>query len=121
MRRQTVSSRFSEMMKVASAPAHSSLETRRCRQPRITVSSARGVTLVDVLVGLTVAMLSLVIVYQAFVVLQTIHRNAAAAADTQSGGLFALFALAAQAESAGAGIAAAARWLDTCPADSDVT
>jgi hypothetical protein len=59
-------------------------------------------------------------VYQAFVVVQSIRRNAAASADMQASGTFALFALAAQAENAGAGIASAARWLESCPADADV-
>jgi type IV pilus assembly protein PilW len=77
--------------------------------------------LIDVLVGLAVGLLSMVIVHQAFVVLDTVRRNAAAAADAQSSGAFALFTLASQIGNAGAGTAGAARWLDTCPAATDVT
>ena len=83
-------------------------------------ASDRGVTLVDVLVGLAVAMLTVVVVYQTFVVVESIRRSAAAAADTQGSGAFALFALAVQTENAGAGLASAARWLDTCPPTADI-
>ena len=83
-------------------------------------ASDRGVTLVDVLVGLAVAMLTVVVVYQTFVVVESIRRSAAAAGDTEGSGAFALFALAVQTENAGAGLASAARWLDTCPPTADI-
>lgn len=79
------------------------------------VARQGGATLVDVLVGLAIALLTMVVVYQAFAVAQSIGRNAAAAADAQGSGVFALSALATQAGNAGAGIASAAHWLDTCP------
>ena len=70
--------------------------------------------------ALAVAMLTVVVVYQTFIVVETIQRSAAAAADTQGSGAFALFALAVQTENAGAGLASAARWLDTCPPTADI-
>jgi len=81
---------------------------------------ARGTSLIDVLVGLAVAMVSLILVYQAFVALDTVRRNAAATADAQANAAFALFALASQIGNAGAGWALAGRWLDTCPVVADV-
>lgn len=80
----------------------------------------RGASLVDVLVGLAIALVSIVVVYQAFVALDAVRRNTADAADAQGGGAFALFALASQIGNAGAGFAAAAHWLDTCAHDADV-
>jgi type IV pilus assembly protein PilW len=80
----------------------------------------RGATLVDVLVGLVIALLTIAVVYQAFVLVQTVGRSTAAAADAQGSAAFALFAVAAQAANAGAGLAPAADHLDACPAAADV-
>ena len=82
--------------------------------------SERGALIVDVLVGLCVGLLSMVIVHQAFIAIDTVRRNAASVADAQSSGAFALFTMASQIGNAGAGTAAAARWLDTCPATADI-
>lgn len=97
------------------APEHATPANVHDREP-----CARGFSLIDVLVGLAVAMVSLVVVYQVFVALDTVRRNAAAAADAQGNAAFALFALVSQIGNAGAGWAAAARWLDSCPFVADV-
>lgn len=78
-----------------------------------------GTTLIDVLVGLAVGLVSVVVAYQAFVVLDTLRRNDAAVADAQASGAFALLAMEMQAGNAGAGTAAVGRWLDTCAAGVD--
>jgi Tfp pilus assembly protein PilW len=75
-----------------------------------------GTTLIDVLVGLAVGLVSVVVAYQAFVALDTLRRNDAAVADAQASGAFALLAMEMQAGNAGAGTAAVGRWLDTCAA-----
>lgn len=80
----------------------------------------RGATLVDVLVGLAVALFTMVVVYQAFAIAQSLRRHAAAAADAHASGMFALLSVATHAGNAGAGIASAARWLDTCPDTADI-
>ncbi|HEX6138492.1 MAG TPA: PilW family protein [Casimicrobiaceae bacterium] len=81
---------------------------------------ACGASLIDVLVGLAVGLVATIIVYQTFLALDGIRRTAAATADLQSGGAFALFALATQIGNAGAGLSSAARWLDTCPPTADI-
>lgn len=86
----------------------------------ILLARARGASLIDVLVGLAVALFSVVIVGQAFVAIDALRRNAAAAADAHSSASFALFALTTQIGNAGAGIDAAARWLDTCAVTTDI-
>lgn len=96
---------------------------RRCRLlavHRTLRAGEAGTSLIDVLVGLAVAMFSMVIIYQVFVGIDAVRRNAAAAADAQSSGMFALFALASRLAGAGAGTAAGAQWLDTCPATPDI-
>ena len=79
----------------------------------------RGASLIDTLVGLAVAMASLVIVHRAFLGVDTVRRNAVIVADAQASGAFALFTLASQIGNAGAGWASAARWLDACPVVAD--
>lgn len=80
---------------------------------------AHGASLIDVLVGLALGLLCMVVMYQAFLALDTARRNASAAADAESGGAFALHALTVHIGNAGAGLALAAPWLDTCPATPD--
>lgn len=92
----------------------------RCRT-RSVHARTRGASLVDAIIGLAVAMIALVVVYQAFVATDTVRRNAASVADAQGAGAFALATLVTQIGNAGAGWAAASRWLDTCPAAASIT
>jgi type IV pilus assembly protein PilW len=78
------------------------------------------VSLVDVLVGVAVAMIAIVVIYRAFVALDAVRRGASGASDAQIAGAFALDAITAAIANAGAGWSAASAWLDTCPATSDV-
>ena len=87
---------------------------------RATLARVHGVSLVDALVGVAIAMVALVVAHRAFLAFDTVRRNASAAADAQSSGAFALFAIASHVANAGAGIAAASTWLGTCPATADV-
>lgn len=79
-----------------------------------------GLTLVDVLVAITIASVSLVVVHQASVAFGQLRRSASAVADAEQTASFAVAMLATAADNAGAGIAAAARWLDACPASPDI-
>jgi len=91
---------------------------RRCRRAHRR-DDERGVTLVDVVVALVVASLTIMIVAQSFVVIQTIRRSVASAADAHGVAAFALRTLAIQAANAGGGLAQAADAFDSCPATSD--
>jgi type IV pilus assembly protein PilW len=86
---------------------------------RTTPARVHGVSLVDALVGLAIAMVALVVAHRTFLAFDTVRRNASAAADAQSSGAFALFAIASHVANAGAGITAASAWLGTCPAGAD--
>ena len=79
-----------------------------------------GLTLVDVLVGVTIGLISMVVVHQAFVAFGQLRRTASAAADAEQTASFAVAMLATAVGNAGAGIAAAARWLDPCPPSPDI-
>ena len=79
-----------------------------------------GTSLVDVIVGLALAMIAMVVVYGAFVATDTVRRSAASTADAHSASRFALFSIASQLANAGAGWSVATRWLDSCPFDANV-
>src|SRR3982751_922439 len=85
-----------------------------------TLRAQHGVTLVDVMAGLVVALLTITVVYQSLVVVQAMRRNTAAVGDMQAAGTLALSTLAIAIGNAGAGLASAARWLDTCPVTPDI-
>ncbi len=79
-----------------------------------------GVTLVDVMAGLVVALLTISVVYQSLVVVQAMRRNTASVGDMQATGSLALSTLTIALGNAGAGLASATRWLDTCPVVPDI-
>lgn len=81
---------------------------------------AGGTSLIDVLVGVALGMLAMALAYQAFLAFDAIRRNVSATADMQSAGALALSLLATGIGNAGAGLDAAGRALDTCPAVADV-
>ncbi|HET8832564.1 MAG TPA: hypothetical protein VFN86_10840, partial [Casimicrobiaceae bacterium] len=91
---------------------------RRWRTRRL--HCARGVTLVDIVVALVVASLTIIVVAQAFVVIQTIRRSVAGAADAHAASALALRTLAIAAANAGAGITQVADAFDSCPVAADV-
>ena len=78
-----------------------------------------GTSLIDALVGLALGLLCIAVMYQAFLALDTARRTASATADAESGGAFALHALAVHLGNAGAGFSLATPWLDTCPVIPD--
>jgi len=92
----------------------------RCRIVNGPARRPCGASLIDVIVGLAVAMLALVVVYQAFIATDAARRSASAIGDAQGNAAFALFALASQIGNAGAGWASAAQWLDACPAEASI-
>ena len=101
-------------MTIAPALAHR-------RLPRVDrVAPRRGISLVDMLVGVAVAMIAIVVVSRAFVALDAVRRGASGTADAHIAGAFALDAITTALANAGAGWSAAAAWLDTCPAVADV-
>lgn len=81
---------------------------------------ASGLTLVDVLVGIAIALIAIVVVHRAFVAIGELRRSASARADAEQTAGFVTSMLATAAGNAGAGIGTAARFLDSCPPSADI-
>jgi type IV pilus assembly protein PilW len=75
----------------------------------------RGASLVEVMVGVTIALLTLLVIHRVFVASETLRRDMQAAGDAQQAGLFVLSRLALEVANAGAGFASSANVLGTCP------
>lgn len=80
---------------------------------------ASGTSLVDVLVGLVVALVAIVVVYRAFVALDALRKSAIDASDANMAATFALDTIATRVANAGAGWSAASAWLDSCAVSAD--
>ena len=79
-----------------------------------------GSGLVEVLVGVTVALLTVLVVYRVFGATEALRRDAQGAAEAQQTGLFVMSRLAFDIGNAGAGIAASADALATCPVSTSI-
>jgi len=91
---------------------------RRRTTPRW--NTEQGITLVDIVVALVVASMTIIVVAQAFVIIQTIRRTVSAAADAHAAAALTLRTLAIAAANAGAGLTQAADAFDDCPVAADV-
>jgi type IV pilus assembly protein PilW len=81
---------------------------------------ARGFSLIDVMVGIVIALIAVLVIYQVFDVSEGIKRNATGAGDAQQNGMLSSFMMALQFSDAGANIAVAADSLDACPYVNDI-
>jgi hypothetical protein len=79
-----------------------------------------GSGLVEILVGVMVALLTVLVVYRVFGATEALRRDAQGAADAQQTGLFVLSRLALDIGNAGAAISASAEALATCPAAANI-
>lgn len=83
-------------------------------------SRPRGHSLVEVLVGALIGLLTVLVIYQVFTVAEGFKRTTTGAADAQQNGLFSLFMLGIELANAGNGLAAAGAELDSCPDTGDI-
>ena len=79
-----------------------------------------GASLVEVMVGVVVALVSILAVQRVFVASETAKHHGQSDGDAQQAALFALARLSFDAANAGAGIASAAGVLATCPVTADM-
>jgi type IV pilus assembly protein PilW len=79
-----------------------------------------GHSLVEVLVGALIGLLTVLVIYQVFAVAEGFKRNTTGAADAQQNGLFSLYTLGIEVANAGNGLATAATELDSCPDTGDI-
>jgi type IV pilus assembly protein PilW len=76
---------------------------------------ARGFSLIEIMVGIVIALIAVLVIYQVFDVAEGIKRNVTGAGDAQQNGLLSTFGMALQFSDAGANIAVAGDSLDACP------
>jgi len=75
----------------------------------------RGISLVEIMVGVVIALLAVLVIYQVFSTSEQFKRNTTAAGDAQQNGLMSSFLLAVELASAGSAIMTAASDLEQCP------
>ena len=81
---------------------------------------ARGTSLIDLMVGVAIALLAVLVIYRVLAATELLRRNAEGVGGAQQTGLFALSRIAFDVANAGAGLSASAKALGTCPATADV-
>ena len=75
----------------------------------------RGFGLVEIMVGLVIGLIAVLVIYQVYTVAEGFKRNTTAAGEAQQNGLFSTFVLGMEIGNGGAGMAAAAQDLASCP------
>ena len=81
---------------------------------------ARGISLVEIMVGLVIGMIAVAVIFQVFAASEGFKRNTTSTGDAQQNGLFSTFTLALELANAGNGLALSAQDLATCPNTNDV-
>lgn len=74
-----------------------------------------GFSIIDVMVGIVIALIAVLVIYQVFDISEGIKRNATGAGDAQQNGLLSTFMMSLQAADAGANLAVVGEDLDVCP------
>ena len=90
------------------------------RQHRFPSRRERGFTLVEIMVGVVIALIAILVIYQVFAVTEGLKRNTTGSGDAQQAGLYASFALTQEIVNAGSGVATAIQELGTCPDTGDI-
>lgn len=80
----------------------------------------RGFSLVEVMVGVVIALIAVLVIYQVFATSEQLKRNTTGASEAQQTGLISTFMLAIEIGNAGNAIASAATELATCPNTADM-
>jgi len=88
---------------------------RRSMGPR-----QRGFSIVEVMVGVVIALIAVLVIYQVFATSEQLKRNTTGASEAQQTGLISTFMLSIEIGNAGNAIATAAQDLATCPNTGDM-
>ena len=80
----------------------------------------RGFSIVEVMVGVVIALIAVLVIYQVFATSEQLKRNTTGAAEAQQTGLISTFMLSIEIGNAGNAIATAASELATCPNTADM-
>ena len=81
----------------------------------------RGISLIEMMVGVVIALLAVLVIYQTFAVAEGIKRQTISAGDAQKAGMIAMYLLGAEVGNAGSGITLNQDDLATCTNTGDVT
>src|SRR6185436_12847133 len=84
-------------------------------------SRQRGVSLIELMVGVVIGLLAVLVIYQTFAVAEGVKRQTISAGDAQKTGMIATYLLGAEISSAGSGIMLNQDDLATCLDTGDVT
>jgi len=87
------------------------------RPPR---ARQRGISLIELMVGLVIGLLAVLVIYQTFAVAEGVKRQTISAGDAQKSGLVAMYLLGAEIGNAGSGIMLNQDDLATCTDTGDV-
>ena len=74
----------------------------------------RGFSIIEVMVGVVIAMIAILVIYQVFTVAEAFKRNTTSIGDAQQNGLLSSFMLGIQLSNAGSAVATSATDLGTC-------
>ena len=80
----------------------------------------RGFSIVEVMVGVVIALIAVLVIYQVFATSEQLKRNTTGASEAQQTGLISTFMLSIEIGNAGNAIATAAQELATCPNTGDM-
>ena len=83
-----------------------------------TASRQQGFSIIDIMVGIVIALVAILVIFHVFSVGEQFKRNTTAAGEAQVNGLLASFMLGLQLANAGNALAAAARDLASCEDES---
>jgi type IV pilus assembly protein PilW len=88
--------------------------------PRRPLARQRGISLIELMVGLVIGLLAVLVIYQTFAVAEGVKRQTISAGDAQKSGLVAMYLLGAEIGNAGSGIMLNQDDLATCFDTGDV-
>jgi type IV pilus assembly protein PilW len=78
-------------------------------------AAQHGFSLIEIMVGIVIAMIAVLVIYQVFAAAEGIKRNTTSAGDAQQNGLLASFMLGVELANASNGVAMAWQKLQSCP------
>ena len=80
------------------------MDAHRLRRARRSASRQRGISLIELMVGVVIGLIAILVIYQTFAVAEGVKRQTISAGDAQRTGLVAMYLLGAELGNAGSGI-----------------
>ena len=96
------------------------MDAHRLRSARRSASRQRGISLIELMVGVVIGLIAILVIYQTFAVAEGVKRQTISAGDAQRTGLVAMYLLGSELGNAGSGIMLNQDDLATCTDTKDV-